>query len=367
MVDRLKQKKIEEVLEKYKGSLNGIDDLTAGKDPSLLFYFLIDAFGYLLENDVENTVSQRGIINRRKFNFLIKKFGPNFLGNPQVIENRNFLRDPYAIDSSQVADDPGIILPDEPVIWTANHAFKDDTLASIIAIYRHAYILFGSLPQFYNTIDGILAWVVGVTMVNRKNKNSRHSSVGKAIKAIELGADLFEFPEGVLNKTPNQLLIDLWPGIYKISKETGKMVVPMAHYIRECSKTKIPNNEIHTVIDDPIRIDDLSEKAGLQYLRDAIATNYYLMMEKYGKSTYEQELKGFNNSTEAWESHLKERVATASYYDKEIELCADYRPKDKIRPEDVWESIANLHLDDEYNDIKKLVKAAKREDFQRRF
>ena len=361
------EQKVNEFLEKHKNVINGIEDLTAGEEPTELFYFLIDKFGYLLDTDVDKTVSKFGVMARSGTNFLISKFGPNFLGSPIVIENRNFLIDPYAIDPSQVKKDKKIKLPKESVIWTANHAFKDDTLASMVAMSRHAYILFGSLPQFYNTIDGILAWAIGVSLTNRKNKESRQASIEKSIQIIKKGSDLFIFPEGVWNKTPNQLLIDLWPGVYRIAKETGCKVVPMAHYLRDCTQFNIPNNEIHTVIDDPISFDGLSEKAALSLLRDSIATWYYLMMEKYGKSTYEEEMKNYENSTEAWEAHLKARRATVGYYDEEIELCADYRPKDKIRVEDVWEPIANLHLNDENNEIKKLVKSAKLEDFQRRF
>ncbi len=75
----------------------------------------------------------------------ILALGPYFLQVPQIFENRNFLRNP---DSNEklVLDTP-ILLPPEPVIWAANHAFKDDALATILAAKRHAYILFGSLPQ----------------------------------------------------------------------------------------------------------------------------------------------------------------------------------------------------------------------------
>ena len=91
------------------------------------------------------------------------------------------------------------------------------------------------------------------------------------------------FPEGVWNKTPNSLVLNLWPGIYRIAKATGVKVVPVAHYIRDCSDSS-KDNKIHTVISDPIRIDDLTEKEGLEYLRDCIATWYYLMMEKINRT-----------------------------------------------------------------------------------
>lgn len=373
LLENWKNQQLAKILETQKENITGIKDLIGDDEPSLLFYILADKLGYLLDENYEKTLSSKGIEIRRKLNFLIKLLGPAFLKNPQIIENRNLLLNP---EQNIVKPDNGITLPEEPVIWAPNHAFKDDTLASILAAYRHSYILFGSLPQFYNTFDGITAYINGVNMSNRKVKNSKHSSVDKGIKTIEYGADLLIFPEGVWNKTPNQLLLDLWPGIYRISKETGSKVVPMAHYIRDCACPG-RDNPIHTVIAEPIRIDDLSEKAGLNYLRDAIATWYYLMLERYGQSTREEELKSeefgkFNDINEAWEYSLWKRVKTADRYDTEIEYCADYHPQDKVEPLDVWSEFADTTKLTENNIssvlyAKQLVKNLNQNNYQRRF
>jgi len=363
-IELLKYKKLKNILERQKDHIKNVNDLTAGDDPSLLFYILADKLDYLLEDEPEKCISEKGVMTRRKLNILIKKLGPLFLSNPQIIEKKSELT-----GDKNYTDE--IILPEEPVIWTANHAFKDDTLATILAIKRHAYILFGSVPQFYNTFDGITAWINGVAMANRKVSSSKKASMNKCIKAMEYGADLMMFSEGVWNKTPDKPLLNLWPGIYRISKETGAKVVPVVHYITDCS-TKGKDNPIHTVIDTPIKIDDLSEKAALDYIRDILATWYYLMMEKYGQSTREEELSGYNNSIEAWEQSLRERVKTASRYDIEIETTADYRPKDQVNPEEVWTPIANIkniNVDNinQVIEAKKLVKQIQENDFQRRF
>ena len=360
--------RLHRVLQKYDGLITGPNDLTGGETPSGLFYLLADQLNYLLNPDPEKVISAKGVARRRKINGIIKTLGVHFLSNPQIFENRNFLKDPYA---AEIAPDPGIILPDEPVLWTANHAFKDDTLATILAAQRHAYILFGSVPQFYNTFDGVTAWLNGVVMTNRKVAVSRHTSVPKAVRAIQFGADLMVFPEGVWNKSPNVLLLDLWPGIYRIACETGASVVPIVHYIRDCA---LPgkSNPIHTVVDDPIRIHNLSERAALELIRDVLATWFYLMMEIYGKSTREEALEGYATPTEAWEQSLKARVKTADRYDLEIELCADYRPKWKTEPQQVWQSIANISALTKENILdviyaRQMVEQCKENDFQRRF
>lgn len=137
-------------------------------------------------------MTEKGVKRRRHLHFMIKTLGPYFLKNPQVFENRNFLRNPGA--GGKAAPDPEIILPSEPVIWASNHAFKDDTLATILAAKRHAYILFGSLPQFFNTFDGITAFLNGVIMTNRKVSASKKTSTAKAVCAVNYGADLMVFP-----------------------------------------------------------------------------------------------------------------------------------------------------------------------------
>lgn len=391
IIEKLKERELDKVLENHKDHITSLTDLTGGEDPSWLFYILINACGHLL--DPENTKDQTktAIAIRRMLNPIIKKLGPSFLTNPQIIENRNFLMNPTA---DVIEEDQGITLPKEPVIWAANHSFKDDTLASIL-VARHSYILFGSLPQFYNTIDGVTAYINGVVQTNRKVKISRGAAIPKQVGVMKNGADMFEFPEGVWNKTPERLLLDLYPGIYRAVQETGYKVVPVAHYQRDKTSIKIPGNEIHTVIDDPVDMTNMTEREGLEFLRDKISTWYWLMMEQYGQSSCFEEfgmkqfleeqgidtkslektdlaqfrrLKTYN---EVWEEHLRKRVQTAARYDEEIELCADYRPKHKVLPETVFEPIANLEITEENKDAvehaKQLVKTRHENDFQRRF
>lgn len=309
--------------------------MTAGAPPSVLFFLLADKLSYLLTADPENAISLKGIKRRRNFNFIIKALGPHFLSNSQVFENRNFLRNPNCF-----LPDSTIDLPDEPVIWASNHGFKDDALASVLAVQRHAYILFGSLPQFYNTFDGITAWLNGVVMANRKIPASKKGAIPKAVWVMNCGADLLIYPEGTWNKSPNTLVLDLWPGIYRIACETGAKVIPIVHYHRDNNTAK--NNLIHTVIDDPIRVDDLTERQALDYIRDIFATWYYLMMEAYGKSTREEILNGASTFAEAWDKQLEELIKCVARWDIEIETRSDYRLKWKIPPQQVWQTIADI-------------------------
>lgn len=125
------------------------------------------------------------------------------------------------------------------------------------------------------------------------------------------------------------------------------------------------------MIDDPVRIDDLSEQVALRYVRDVLATWFYLMMEVYGRFTRKQEV-GEGTSVIAWEKELAARVKTVDRYDREIELCADYRPKDIVWPEQVWQVFADIEKMTLKNAAyiayaQNLVNEQREQDFQRRF
>ena len=355
------------LLEKYAGLITSEKDLTGDSAPSILYGLLCNRMRYLLDEDPQ-TITPRSIQWRRNIHFLIRALGPAFLHERQIIENRNQLRNPNA---ESPLPDTGIQLPKAPVIWAANHGFKDDVAATILAAQRHTYLVLASLPIFFNTLDGISSWAIGVILANRKIQASRKTVIPKAVRCLSLGADITMFPEGVWNKSPNRLLLDLWPGIYRIACETGSMVVPVVHYIRDDTNQE-KHNPIHTVVDDPVRIDDLSESAALSYLRDIMATWYYLMMERYGKSTRAEVLGENVRSAEYWEKKLTDRRKTASFYDREIETCADYRPRWKTEALTVWESIAAINeISAENADAvafaSNLIEQLKTNDFQRRF
>ena len=367
------QKKLDKITEKYGDKIQNLNDLTGGKEPSKLFYILSSKLSYLLDNAPDKCIKKYGVKIRKTINPIIKKIAPLFMKSKQVIEDREKLMYPKGRPKKDKNKpySKTITLPKEPVIWMANHAFKDDVCATICAAQRHSYILFGSVPQFYNTFDGVSAYINGVAMTNRKVKASKKASLDKSLRAMEYGADLIIFPEGVWNKTPHIPIIQLWPGIYRIAKKTGAKVVPIVHYsVDMLNKDK--NNIIHTVIDDPIDISNLSEEEALTLLRDTMATWSYLMMEKYGKSTRKKEVGTHQTSQEAWEEHLIERVKTADRYDIEIEKCADYRPRTIEDPREIWEKIAALDTVDArtiktIHYAKKLIKEHNNNDFQRRF
>lgn len=346
-----------------RGTVIDSAEIIGNVKPSLLFYTLFTLFHGLISGRGEKMLSKTSMILRRLIHPIIMLLVPAFMDYKQVVDSKN------ALLGIEEPDKP-LELPGEPVIWCVNHGFKDDIAASI-HITRHSYMFFGSLPHFFNTFDGVALFLNGVILCNRKNRAMKKAASDLAVESLKKGNDLTILPEGVWNKTPEKLVLDLWPGIYRMAKETGSKVIPVIHYLAEPHK-KYEGNVIHTVIADPISMDGLSEKEGLELLRDTMATWYFLLMEKYGQTTRAELLDGFETADEAWESYIAMHTGCVKFYDTEIERCADYRPKDVIRPENVWQSIADIQNVQAANlscllYARKLVEREKRRDFQRRF
>lgn len=338
-------------------------DLFGAAQPSLLFHLMGRLAAGLMSCNLSKMLSEKSMSARRRIHPLFISLVPQFMQYRQVFEDKNAL---LWIDAPPSAPE----IPLEPVIWCANHGFKDDVAATLCAA-RHAYILFGSLPAFFNTLDGLCAYLNGVVMCNRKMKESKKASVDGAAQVIRMGTDVVVFPEGVWNKTPEKLRLPLWPGAYRLAKETGCKIVPVIHYLADPHE-KRKGNVIHTVIADPISMDGLSEAEGTELLRDTMATWYYRLMEKYGSSTREKLLSGFDTADEAWENYISIHTGCVKYYDREIELCADCRPRDIVRPEEVWASIANIQNTTAANAghvqyARQLVATEHCRDFQHRF
>lgn len=380
-------------VEKYKDYLSSFSDLV-GDDlvPSNLFCFNIKHIGKLLDGNPDNVLGKlgvklRGLTTAR----LVKLLGANFMTSKQIFESRNELLNKTNANKKYIVDNE-IKLPKDPVIWASNHHFKDDALASVRAAKRPVYIMFGSIPLYFNTFDGVLAFLIGSILINRKVKGSKKASILKANKAIDYGADILWYPEATHNKTANKIILDIWNGIYRVANEKGTKVVPVVHYIFDPTQKILPHelNPIHTVVDDPIDLTQFSEKAGLEYFIEVVSTWYYLMLEKYGKMSREELLETYRQRAIFYgvsEEELKTRPlttaeigelynldlrSTVTGYDRAAEIMSNFENKNITKPEDAFANIANIINSNPENVLdviqaSKLVRERNYENYQKRF
>lgn len=353
-----------DVCERYADALTGFGDLLGSgrNDMSLMFYLLNRHWLYLLGNDAAKSVPKRYIDIRRKLYPLIRLLGVKMLACTQVIEDRNAFCD----SQEEQMSDGKSVLPNRPVIIVANHCFRDDVLATVLAANRHALKVCGSLPMFYNSFNGFASSLIGDILVNRRCRQSRRALIVKAKRALDMGTDLIIFPEGGWNKTSEKITLDLWGGVYEIAKAAGCDVVPIVHYNRDPEVLR-KSNIIHTVVGYPISLHQMEKTEALQFLRDTLSTYQYKMMEKYGRSTREKEMQGFATSHDKWEAALTERMKAVDYYDAEIEKNAEYRPKHITNPEDVWAAVAKSEKDPNRFFARGLVKIRIAENYQKQY
>ena len=368
MFDTLRKTRIQHILDKYGNNITGLSDLLVlGHPPTKLFFLIAGSMSKFLDEDPSVTINKRSIAWRRRINWIIKWAGRIVLPETQVIENRNNL---LSQELKMCEDDPGICLPEEAVIYVSNHGFMDDVMTSVLTAKRHAFFITNALPEMCNSVDGILSWMNGVILSNHRVRHTKRSVIPKAVELLRLGTDVVVFPEGTWNKSPNLLVLDLWPGVYRMAVESKAMIVPIVHYIDDAT-SRNRSTVIHTVLDEPFRIDHLSEKEALMLIRDKLASWQYLMMQKYGYAKRE-EILWDNNTDEVWSKHLTDLIGTNDRYDKDLETSADYRPHYKILPEEVWRSVANIKEITAENAshwayAKKIIAEHQRNDYQRRF
>lgn len=129
------EQRIEKIISNLGDVVTGPADFFGDAKPSFLFWPMVKLMRPLLSCDPDKMISKASIRIRKILHPILLMLLPAFLKYKQVIERK-------------------IEIPKEPVIWCPNHSFKDDVAASI-GTARHAYVLFGSFPMFFNTFDGV--------------------------------------------------------------------------------------------------------------------------------------------------------------------------------------------------------------------
>lgn len=270
---------------------------------------------YLLSYDPEEVISKKGLRNRKIINPIYR--------NLVSLTTKN----KFKIDKESK-------LPKgRPIIFASTHGFRDDVALAIKTAGKYSYVLYGSLPDFYYSIDGIALWVNGVIMVDRKDKKSTKAALKKMEHAIDLGSNITIFPEGVWNKSKNKIILKLYPGIYKLAKSKNAIIVPIASIQS--------GNVCYSKRMKPIDIVKLDEEEALKELRDTLCRGKLELMLEHAKISREE----IGNEKEYWDAFLEELIKTSNgLYDYEIEDSAEYVDKDIIDEKEVFDPIENIKV-----------------------
>ena len=253
----------------------------------------------MLRYSPEKSVTSYGIFWRKLLNPVLRKVAPLTVKRKIVFLNK-------------------APLPKQPVIFVSTHGFKDDAVTAISIADRQVFVLNGSIRQMTYTADGISMWVVGTIMVDRNDKVSRSSAKAKLVRAIQLDTSVLIYPEGTWNKSPNDLMNKLFPGVYDVAEKTGALVVPIASVIVE--------KDIYAVRGEAFDITQYDRVNGMINLRDRMATLRYELIESYAKEK-RGNLPFGQAATDYWKKYIDDLMAEVEFYDYEEELHTKFVDK----------------------------------------
>ena len=356
LLQRIEQWNYDRII-RHVPNITGIVDLLGEKKSgqanrsTILLYILPHLYGRLLENDPDRVLSQRSINFRQKYlcNTLRK--------NAQVL-----LRNKTLIIEKNLMPSDG-----KPVIFASNHSFFEDSVTISLATNRNSYYMYGSISSAFNSIIGLIVYLNGFILVNRKDQSSKKASIEKAVRALELGTSIYFYPEGVWNKTANQFTLKFWPGIIKIAQRKNTPIVPVIQLL--------VGEKIYISILKSFDVSKYSQdqyNEALEDLRTIYNTELMELMEKYAQVKRNDLLGSYTCMTDMYEDYLEHIVAASgNFYDYSVESTAAYQSSNITLAEDVWTPIAQLEITPanakEVVYARKLVERLRREDFQRRF
>lgn len=253
---------------------------------------------FLLRKEPERTISKTGIIIRKKIFPLIAFTG-------QKLYKLNLC----TVEKNDIPND-------KPVIFACTHGFKEDFLASLITVGEDFYVLFGNRKQALGCIDGFCAYVTGMILVDRFDKESRRASRKKIKYALKLGAKVAIFPEGTWNTSPNKLVLGLYPGIWDIAAEAGALIVPIA--------TLKGKDAVYSSIGKNIDPTTMDKVEGMKYLRDVLATLKWNLMEIETVNDLTVIPHG-DAGLDYWKNIVEKEISSVKYYDRYAESQCVYK------------------------------------------
>lgn len=153
------------------------------------------------------------------------------------------------------------------------------------------------------------------------------------VYAIEKGASIIMYPEGTCNKSPNDMIGGLFPGIYDVAKASGAPVAPIVTF-RNGKKS-------YGILGEAFDITQYEREEGLIILRNKMATIKYEIMEKYAHAK-RTDFPYNKQAEQYWKEYIDNLMAEVKYYDYEIELHTKYLPKNVTSPREAFEFIDRL-------------------------
>ena len=263
------------------------------------------SLNYLLSNEVQETLSKRGIVIR-KITAPLLRFIYGFQSDYKfVLDSREPLK--YTKKGK---------------IFIVNHRQGDDMVFSAKAVGKSGYFVFGNpILSLESLSNGYGLWMYGMILVERDKKESRKSCYEKMKYVIEHGGNVIIFPEGYWNlddngqkdlkhnadghNSENWLIQDLNIGSLRLAQELGCEIVPTILHYDEIGKMKCyaKRGKSFTISKN----DDIFKRKDeiLEYMMNC----YYELMEKYSSYSRKYLESNYGNLKEQW-LELKKKLVS---------------------------------------------------------
>ncbi len=299
---------------------------------------------YLMSNNVEDTLSKKGIKIRKIFSPLLRMI---YLTQTKY----KLIREPY---NTKKEDKKG-------KIFIINHRQADDIVLGANAVDEHAYIVFGNDKLVLETSSGLGLWANGMIALKRDNKVSRKSTYDKMKYVLENGGNIIIYSEGYWNLDDDGitdgihasdahnsecwLIQDINIGAIRLAKETGCPIIPtILHY------DEVGQKRCYSKRGDPIYVgkdDDIFVKK--DEIMDEMNTIYYNLMEKHSFYLREKLESDGISLREKWVALKKELVDACAIpsIGYELDLLDEKRiGKAKVSNPVITNEEAFKHLDE---------------------
>ena len=229
------------------------------------------------------------------------------------------------------------------VIYAATHIGKFDYQILTEALRDHIIPFAGDPELTYRNIDGAVFNINGVVFIDTYSKMDRKVAYDTAISVLKNGYNLLIYPEGIWNLSPNMIVQPIYPGVIKMSIETGCEIVPVA--IEQYDNKFLINIGENYSIENK---EDIEQEKHI--LRDKLATLKYEIFERVPHlkardemNSYAEEKDNFVNTrlNEYKNSKTKTPYFTEQYIEDRI-----YKEKGVVKPKDAFSYFNDVQINE---------------------
>lgn len=284
---------------------------------------LVKYYSELRKEEYKKGKELKGINLRKKIHFLIKLI----LIIDQKLSKEHII----------VLNDKSNRKVDKPIIFACTHIGGNDIQRTFQVIEKPAYLMLGDPGILYKMPIYEALKLNGVIPLETKDREDRKIAYNRSIELLNKGGNLLIYPEGAWNVSPNVIVMKIFKGTVKLSKETGADIIPIA--------IEQYNNNFYFNIGENYSVSpntELSDQELTEELRDKLTTLKWEILES--QPVLERKIVK-ENYLQEFQKEIVERCNYGYGFSLEDALSEAFHDKNEIKYEDVFSFLDNIELD----------------------